>query len=151
MENKKDTNPKDAIAGDKVPLDLMPDTAIAACNMAFLEGALKYGRYNWRVAGARASVYVSALRRHMAAWYAGEDIDEASKLPHLAKAMACLAILIDTRACGVLVDDRPPKADMKAVFTQLETAVSWLKNEHKDKNPKQYTIEDSTGKQIGGV
>lgn len=104
--NWKETNPKDALGSGRVPMGLFPDTAVIAGSMAFLEGALKYEPYNWRRAGVRASIYVEALRRHMAAWWNGEDMDHKSGLNHLWKALACLAILIDAQEYGMLTDDR---------------------------------------------
>lgn len=104
----KDTNPKDAAAVSRVPLHLFPASARMWGAMAFYEGSIKYGPYNWREADVKASVYYSALGRHMDAWWDGEDTDKKSGLPHLAKAIACIAILIDAVECGVLTDDRPP-------------------------------------------
>lgn len=47
-QNLKSTNPKDIIGSDKLPLHLVPFSAIAYECLAYLEGALKYGRANWR-------------------------------------------------------------------------------------------------------
>jgi hypothetical protein len=107
--NKKPTNPKDAIGSKKVGLHFVPVLAMFGMALAFLEGAIKYGGFNWRVAGIRASVYYDALQRHMTSWWEGQNIDPDSKLPHLYKAMACIAILIDAEANKMLNDDRPPK------------------------------------------
>lgn len=107
--NKKDTNPKDGIGIKKVPFMLIPENVIAEVGLAFLEGSRKYGSFNWRVAGVRASVYIDALRRHLGAWVNGEDVDPASGLSHLVKAMACLIILRDSMIQGNWTDDRPPK------------------------------------------
>lgn len=142
----KDTNPKDVIAGTKIALDVMPDTIAIAGAAAFYEGMLKYGRYNWRVAGARASVYKSAYDRHFKCWWNGEDIDPDSGLPHLWKALACLSILIDASVCGVLTDDRPPSAPVSKMMQDLLSKVEELKLKHKDKKPYQYTIKDSLSK-----
>jgi hypothetical protein len=140
--NEKDTNPKDMIAGGKVSPSLVPSSATLATAMAFLEGALKYGRYNWRVAGVRASVYYDALNRHAMAWWNGEDIDPKSGLPHLYKMSACIAILIDADLVGKLNDDRPPRADVAGLIERLEEQVRMLKEMNADKNPYQYTILD---------
>jgi hypothetical protein len=139
-ENWKDTNPKEFFGSQKVPLELFPDSAVVAGAMCMLEGALKYGRYNYRDSGIRASVYVAALRRHMAAWWNGEDIDPKSGLPHTWKALACLAVVIDAQAAGKFTDDRPPKVDMDAMMEGLEENVAKLKSELYDPSVKQYTI-----------
>ena len=103
----KATNPKDAIATDKAPLHLVPASFKAYTATALAEGALKYGAWNWRAAGVRASVYVSALQRHLDKWFNGEDIDPDTGVPHLANAAACLAVLIDSDVQGSMTDDRP--------------------------------------------
>jgi hypothetical protein len=143
MDGTKDTNPKDIIAGAKVPLSLCPDTLIAAVAMSFVEGSLKYGRFNWRAAGARTSVYLDAMQRHMKAYEGGEEIDPDSGLPHLWKAAACLAILIDSAQLGVLTDDRPPRSDVAEVLRSLEPVVKSLQAKYKDKPVKHYTIKDA--------
>lgn len=141
--DSKPTNPKDVVGGTKVPMGLMPDTVRVAGAMAFLEGALKYGRYNWRVAGVRASIYKDAFERHWCAWWNGEDIDPDSGLPHLWKALACLSILIDAQVSGKLTDDRPPIADLADMIRKQEPNISFLKKHYEDRKPHQYTIEDS--------
>ena len=51
MGELKETNPKDAIGSQKLPLHLWPTTATAMGCLGLLDGALKYGRANWRVSG----------------------------------------------------------------------------------------------------
>ncbi len=107
----KPTNPKDAIGSSKVPpLSMIPQRVVGELGLALLEGACKYGRHNYRGAGVRASVYVDALQRHLAAWWEGQDVDPDSGLSHLVKAMACLAVLRDSQLQGNWTDDRPPRA-----------------------------------------
>ena len=106
--DKKDSNPKDALGVRKVPLSTVPLPIIGELGLAMLEGALKYGRHNYRVIGVRASVYLDAAFRHLAAYWEGQDIDPDSGLPHLTKAMACMAIVRDAEIRGKLMDDRPP-------------------------------------------
>lgn len=139
-EGMKDTNPKDFLGASKLPMHLVPDTAIALACLAHLDGALKYGAWNWRASGVRASIYRAALQRHLAAWWNGEDIDPDSELPHLAMAMACLNILVDATVCEKLTDDRPPRAPIRDWFTKLTAHVSRLKAKHADKNPHHYTL-----------
>ena len=104
----KPSNPKDIAAFNKAPLHLVPGSFKAMTALALAEGALKYGSNNWRVAGVRASVYKSALERHMDKWWNGENCDPETGVPHLANAAACLAVLIDALAQDNLHDDRPP-------------------------------------------
>lgn len=136
----KDTNPKDGIGATKLPLSLVPSTAIALASLAHLDGALKYGKWNWRVSGVRASIYVDAAKRHLEKWFHGEDIDPDNDLPHLAMAMACLNIIVDAQACGKLHDDRPPRVDLGRFIDNLTPHVSRLTEKHKDKSPTHYEI-----------
>ncbi len=106
----KDTNPKDAVGVRKVPWAVIPFNVLAQVGLALLEGARKYGRHNYRVAGVRASVYVDATFRHVGAFWEGRDIDPDSGLHELDKAIAGLIVLRDSIMQGNWVDDRPPPA-----------------------------------------
>jgi hypothetical protein len=139
------TNPKDAIGSSKVPLHLVPETMRAYAAVAFLEGALKYGTANWRVAGVRTSIYYSALQRHLSKWWNGEEADPDTGVPHLASALACIGIIVDAREVGKLTDDRPPRADVGALLARLEAGpTAGLLALYGDRNPTHYTIEDSS-------
>lgn len=137
------TNPKDHIGSDKLPFHLWPETATIMGAMGLLDGALKYGRSNWRVAGVRGSIYYDALRRHANALFEGEDIDPDSGLPHEAHALACLAIIVDAKAAGKYVDDRMYPGGYRELLDELTPHVARLKEKHKDKDPKHYTIQDA--------
>lgn len=104
----KESNPKDAVGTKKSPFSTIPAPVVAEVGLAMLEGALKYGRHNYRAVGVRGSVYYDACLRHLTQWWEGEDIDPDSGLPHVVKAMACLAVLRDSQMIGNWVDDRPP-------------------------------------------
>ena len=123
----------------RVPIGLFPQTAVIAGSMAFLEGHLKYRQYNWRDAGVRASVYHDALQRHTMAWWNGEDIDKASGLPHLWKALACLAILIDSDQVGNLTDDRPTPAPVQPMIDRLTGMVEEMVQNIK---PSEYRLPE---------
>ena len=110
--------------------------------LAFTEGALKYGRYNWRIAGVRSSIYHGAARRHLAKYWNGESVDPQTGVPHLASVMACCAILLDAGECGKVTDDRPPAAPLASQIDKLEAQVKALVGQFKDYAPHQYTIED---------
>ena len=139
----KDTNPKDAIGSDKLPFHLWPETATALGCLGMLDGALKYGRSNFRPAGVRASVYYDACRRHLNKWFEGEEQDPDSGLDHLAHALACIAIIVDARAAGVLTDDRMySKGGYAKLVDELTPHVKRLKEKHRAKNPKHWTKQD---------
>jgi hypothetical protein len=106
----KETNPKDAIGIAKVPASVVPRTVVAEVGLAMMEGSLKYGRHNYRVAGVRASVYFDAVNRHMDDFWEGVDVDPDSGLSHVTKAIASLVVLRDSMIQGNWVDDRPPSS-----------------------------------------
>lgn len=138
---QKPTNPKDAVGSSKLPLDLVPDTLHLYAATSFAEGASKYGSYNWRVAGVRASIYKAALERHLKKWWNGEDADQATGVHHLASVIACAAILLDAKVVGKLTDDRPPKADLATLITGLEATVKHLYKLHAELTPTHHTEE----------
>jgi hypothetical protein len=135
----KPSNPKEAFGDVKMALGLVPDTAMVEVNLAFLEGALKYGQYNWRIAGVKASTYNRAMRRHLMKWWNGQNRDPATQVKELASVMACCAILIDAEACGMLNDDRPPRADMERVLADAAQVAAHLKQLFAAHTPPQYT------------
>lgn len=139
----KPTNPKDAIGAGKLPLELVPDTLPVFAALAFFEGASKYGRFNWRVAGVRASIYRAAAGRHLAKWWNGEDRDPRTGVPHLASVIACCGIILDAEFCGKLTDDRPPPAPVGDLIDSLAAAIEHLKDEFAEHPaPHQWTIGD---------
>lgn len=91
----------------------------------------------------RASIYYDACRRHLGAWFEGEERDPDSGLPHLAHALACLAILVDARAAGKLVDDRMFPGGYRVMADALTVHVERLRTKHADKTPKHWTIIDA--------
>ncbi len=120
----KDTNPKDAVGVKKWrQYCTVPATVLWEVGVGMLEGARKYGRHNYRVAGVRASVYVDAAKGHIDQWWEGEDIDKDSGLSHVTKAICSLVVLRDAMIQDMLTDDRPPKARLDAVRADLQKAV----------------------------
>jgi hypothetical protein len=143
-EELKPTNPKDMIGSDKLPLHLWPNTATAQGALALLDGALKYGRNNFRAVGVRKSIYVAALKRHIMDVEEGLEVDEDSGLDPLAHILACAAILVEAKAQGNLVNDANYGGQKALEYTRsLTPHVKRLKDKHKDKNPKHYTISDN--------
>lgn len=138
------TNPKDDIGSSKLPVHLWPETATIMGAMGLLDGALKYGRSNWRAVGVRASIYNDAVRRHMAAWFEGEDIDPDSGLPHLAHALASIAIVVDAQSAGKLNDDRMYPSGYRSLISELTPHVERLKDKHAALSPHHYSIQDAT-------
>lgn len=139
----KDTNPKDAIAGNKVPLWLLSPIAKAYWALAQFSGMLKYGAWNWRKAGVRTSVYLSAIHRHVDAYESGEELDPIDGTKHLANIMACCAILLDAEAAGKLTDDRPPSVSVRQAYAAVEWQMVQLRERYAAKTPKHYDIRDT--------
>lgn len=138
----KPTNPKDAIGSNKLPLHLWPASATALGCLGMLDGMLKYGRSNFRAIGVTASIYVDAAQRHIAAWFEGEEEDPDSGVPHIAHALACLAIIVDSMAAGTLNDDRMYPGKYREFVSNLTPHVARLKKLHEGKTPKHYTKKD---------
>ena len=105
---KKPSNPKDAVGIKKMPMSVVPAPVLAEVGIGMMEGALKYGRHNYRAIGVRGSVYYDATMRHLMSWWEGEDIDPDSKLSHISKAITSLVVLRDAMMRQNWVDDRPP-------------------------------------------
>lgn len=141
----KAQNPKDLIAtASKIPMALWPATATAYGTMGMLNGKHKYGRNNFRASQIAASVYVHAAIRHILAWFEGRECDPADGVPDLGAALACLAIIVDAKHEGTLVDDRnysPNQGYLKAV-AELEKLVPSLAELHKERHPKDWTKAD---------
>lgn len=130
---EKDTNPKDAVGIRKWrQISVIPCTVIWELGVALLEGARKYGRHNYRVAGVRASVYYDAAVGHLQQWWEGEDVDPDSGVHHVTKAIASLTVLRDAMIQGRYVDDRPPKTDLEPLRKRLQRAVDDLHERHPD-------------------
>jgi len=142
---EKASNPKDSIATDKLPLNLVSPIVQMYDAIAQFLGNVKYGAWNWRIAGARASIYYSALQRHMGAWWEGQKYDPADGTPHLANAKACINILIEAEALGKLADDRPPsmEPELMALRKEFEGMMIRIREQYKDKDPRHWTIADT--------
>jgi hypothetical protein len=144
--DQKLSNPKDSFGSAKLDMGNVPYTLLISAACAFLEGALKYGRFNWRIAGVRASIYHAALLRHVAKWWNGQDRDKATRVHHLDNAIACLTIIRDAELYGKLEDDRPPCPDPDALAKLIDDSadtVTHLKEMFSGHMPKQYTIADT--------
>lgn len=116
---RPDSNPKSAFGIKKPSMHLIPGTALLYLAKVMALGALKYGAFNWRQQPVAATVYLDAAYRHILAWLDGEDNDPESGAPHIAHAMACYAILLDARAHGTLIDDRPKGGKIAELINDL--------------------------------
>lgn len=151
----KATNPKDAIGATKLPMSWVPTAVTRYAALAFTEGALKYGRYNWRASGVRMSIYLDALHRHLSKLQDGEWCDgdhlgldadgnpQGTQVPHLASIIACAGIILDAWECDKITDDRPPPNDNTAsdMDSRVEH-VAYLKKLFAGYTPHHHVITD---------
>lgn len=139
-KNQKPTNPKDAVGIKKAPLSTVSAAVMAEVGVAMMEGALKYGRHNYRGVGVRASVYYDATMRHMFSWWEGEDVDPDSGMSHITKAIASLMVLRDAMIQDKVEDDRPPRSTQ--FYKELNQKTALLVERYGDVQPHHYTIKD---------
>lgn len=119
-------NPKDRYASKKPPLHLIPSPPQLIIARAHLDGALKYGAFNWRETDVLASVYVSACKRHLDDWFNGVDVAADSKIHQLGHAASCINIILDAEINGTMVDDRPSwGGDEEKLYQEFQEWVAW--------------------------
>ncbi len=116
---KNKANPKDLIGVKKPNLSLFPGTAIIHGAKVMENGKIKYGLYNWREHKVQMMIYFDAALRHIYSAIDGEDLASDSNLDHIAHAMMCLAILLDAKEGGNLIDDRPNKGQSAQLIERL--------------------------------
>lgn len=133
----KPTNPKGMVGIAKAPMSTVPAAVMAEVGVAMMEGALKYGRHNYRVAGVRASVYYDATMRHLMSWWEVEDLDPDSQMSHITKAITSLVVLRDAMIQGMVEDDRPPRSP--DFYKNLNVLSAELLEQYGDRNPTHYT------------
>jgi hypothetical protein len=138
---RKDTNPKDAVGTKKWrQFMVVPRQVLWEVGVGMLEGALKYGRHNYRAAGVRASVYVDAAIGHLDQFVEGEDVDRDSGVSHITKAICSLVVLRDAQMNGFWEDDRPPKiADLDGVRDRLQSKVEEIFDQYAGCGSHHYT------------
>lgn len=158
-DTAKGPNPKQAFADRKVPVAIGSGALELWDCLGLLEGALKYGRSNWRVAGVRVSTYVDAARRHLLKFTEGEWCAPDTQIPHLVSVRACVGIILDAwtatqfpvrldRPNAVLggkflTDDRIPSVDIGAVEAEATRIANHLREMFKDHAPRHVTIADT--------
>lgn len=101
----------------KADLSLIPSVAEEAMARAMMYGTNKYGRYNY-CSGHEAGKLIASAKRHLAAWYNGEENDKESGVSHLGHAMCNIAMLLRQIELGTMKDDRYLPEKVKATTTQ---------------------------------
>lgn len=136
-------NPKESIGAAKLPLHLWSPLATAYGSLGLQNGGGKYGYGNYKATPVLASIYISATERHFAAWKEGQECDPFDGVPHLAAVLANVAILLDSRSVGTMVDDRQIRGGYLKEVDKLTEIANKLKALHAQSNPRHYTLADS--------
>ena len=116
-------NPKDLVGRNKVSISTIPSVALLHLAHAMMNGAAKYGSYNWREKDVAATVYFDAAIRHWLAWLDGEENAPDSGIHHLGHAMACGAIILDAQSTDHMIDDRPKNGVTVATMERLNESL----------------------------
>lgn len=96
--------------GGKLPMDLVPISAIQAMASVLRYGLNKYDKRQWEK-GTEYSVPYASLMRHLTAWWSGEDYDSESGLPHTYHIIMNAAMLVEYEKYNNNLDDRPRRND----------------------------------------
>lgn len=119
-------NPKRAHGLKKLPLELIPITALVQEAAVYGLGAdcpaKAYGRFNWRDTPIDSDTYHGAIGRHLTLWLAGEDVDPESGVSHLAHIRACCGILLDAIDAGTFVDTRRKSSETIRILRAYDAA-----------------------------
>ena len=144
---EKPSNPKDALGSGKIYFSVVPPIVLSEVSLGMLDGATKYGRYNWRANGVRGSIYYDATLRHLTAWWEGQDIDPDSGLHHVTKAITSLIVLRDAMIQGKYTDDRPPStADLQTRLDDLNGKTATMVRSRETMLPQHCTINSDIPK-----
>lgn len=138
-----DTNPKKQFGDKSIPLNLWPALASAYGALGLYNGKLKYGMSNFNATPVEASIYIAGAKRHLEAWAEGEEFDPADGAPNLGGVLANIAILLEARAAGTLIDDRKLGTGYLKEREALKSIVASLQVLHAEKTPRHYTIKDT--------
>lgn len=143
-------NPKDRAGSQKPGTDRLPLAVLYEVSLAFVEGALKYGPWNWRKEKVTESIYITAAKRHLDQHLSGETIDPDSGLPHITKAIAGLLILRDAQVHDCSIDDRT--VEHKLNFKDLTDRLAVLNAKYPPKpEPEKEAALKSQEKQLDEV
>lgn len=132
MKNKITVkNSKEVAAACKVDLVQLPQIALIHGAVAGEVGSLKYGFYNYRESPEISmKMYLAAIARHLACLIDGEDVDSLG-VSHEGYMIAGCSIILDSRARGNLVDDRPPPGRASEELERLSALVQRLREKSK--------------------
>lgn len=127
----------------KLRYELIPPEIDAAMAAVLTYGAVKYEPRNWELGMSWSRPY-AALKRHMDAFWGGEDHDPETGMPHLWHAACCMAFLVAYQQRGLGHDDRWLDPDLSRddfnigfFETVARTAIDGLTGELPVADPRQ--------------
>lgn len=124
-------NPKQRYGDKKPNLALLTPAMEYPLALALMDGAGKYGPFNWRINAVEAITYIAAAKRHLGLYLEGEEIAQDG-VHHLGHVMACCAILLDAKAAGKLIDNRPTPGS-HGVQEEAEGLIQKLRTLHEER------------------
>lgn len=116
----KSRNPKNLAARSRVKAAYLPAAGVIHGANAAMDGARKYGPFNWRKDKIALMEYASAMQRHIMDWVDGEDCASDSGCHHLGHVIATAAIMLDAIECGHVIDDRPLPGPASELLDRLK-------------------------------
>ena len=102
----------------KLRFDLIPIAPLTEVVKVFTFGAYLYGDRNWEE-GFSWSRCIGSIWRHFTKWLLGEDLDDESKLHHLAHVIANCLFLLQYTFTGKGIDDRQ-KASVEFIIQRFQ-------------------------------
>lgn len=141
--NKLDLTKGLRFSEGKLRYELIPQSAEKGLAEVFTYGANKYtvkdkdgklildGADNWRN-GLSWRKTAGSLRRHLAAYMAGEDYDSESGLLHIDHVLTNAAFLKEFYTIHPELDDRPRPAQKKIGFDIDEVLCKWVDGWHEE-------------------
>ena len=138
-----DINPKAAQGTAKLPLHLWPAIATAYGSIALTNGGMRYGYGNYKASPISMSIYLAAILRHTYALIENQEFDEVDGTPHIGAILANCAIILEARAVGTLVDDRPMTGGYLKEAAALTGHLHRLQEMYKDRSPRHFTVKDN--------
>ena len=126
MRHKNDgvPNPKDVVGSTKIDLSLLPSAGILHGAHSLVDGATKYGPYNFREFKIQIMTYISAIQRHMEAFKDGEDIAPDSEVHHLGHVIGCCSIILDAIENNMVIDNRPPVGAASRIIQRMNGTIA---------------------------
>lgn len=115
-------NPKERFGRLKPALRFVPSALNLVVSRVMELGAKKYGPFNWRTTPVSLLTYLDAIERHLMEVRDGLDVDPESGVTPVAHIGACVAIILDAKAHGTLIDDRFARGPASKLIVELTRA-----------------------------